>query len=95
MQQIDIDTIKIRECGKDIISLSIEMKEIIDTMFKRINNINISTGEWLGDSADLYIKEALIDKIQYLNMQDSIYKNGKYLIEYSDNMERIANEVRQ
>lgn len=94
MKEINIDTIKIRECGKDIIDLSLELNEIITTMFNRIQNIQNTTGEWIGTSASDFINNSNIDKLQYLKMQDAIYKNGKYLMDYADLMERLISEVK-
>ena len=95
MKQINVDTVKIRECGKDIMELSIELNEIINTMFNRINNMSNASGEWIGTSANDFIQLAKIDRIQYLNMKDSIYTSGKYLVDYANTMERVINEVKE
>ena len=75
--------------------MSIELNEIIDTMFNRINNISNNNSEWIGSSAKDFIESAKIDKIQYLNIKNCIYKSGKYLIDYASAMERIINEVKE
>lgn len=95
MTQLNIDTNKIRECGASIIELSKEVNEIVATMFTRINNMSISTGEWVGTSANVFIKNANIDKLQYLNMRTSIYNYGKFLLDYADTLEQKINEVRK
>ena len=95
MKDINMDTQRIRECGNDIMSLSVELNEIITVLFNHINTLNNKTGEWKGNSANHFIADANIDKIQYLKMKDSIYQNGKYLTDYADSMEKIINEVRK
>lgn len=95
MENINIDTQKIRECGQDIMSLSVELNEIITTLFDHINTLNNKTGEWKGASATKFIADASVDKIQYLKMKESIYQSGKYLTTYADSMERVINEVRR
>lgn len=95
MTQINIDTTKIRECGTEIIELSKEMNEIITTMFTRINNMNVTTGEWVGASANLFTETAKIDELQYLNIKSNIYNYGKFLLDYADTMEQKINEVKE
>ena len=95
MSEIHIDTTKIKECGTDVVSLSSELYEIIDTMFRRINNVNKVTGEWVGSSADIFINKANVDKLQYLTMQNQIYQYGKWLIDYANKMEDVVKEVQR
>lgn len=95
MSEIHIDTVKLKECGKDIVSLSSELYEIIDTMFKRINNVNKVTGEWVGISATDFVNKANVDKVQYLMMQNQIYQHGKYLIDYANMMENVIKEMQK
>lgn len=95
MENINIDTQKIRECGQDIMNLSVELNEIITVLFDHINTLNNKTGEWQGSSATKFIAAAGVDKIQYLKMKESIYQSGKYLTTYADSMERVINEVRR
>lgn len=95
MKDIYIDTKKVKECGQDIMKLSMELGETIHTMFRRIQNMNNTTYEWVGASATAFIASSNIDKLQYLNMQDSIYKDGKYLVDYADSMECLISEVRE
>ena len=94
MQEIKIDTQKIRECGKDIMNLSTELNEIITSLFDHINTLTNTTGEWKGNSANRFIADTNIDKIQYLNIKNAIYQNGKYLTSYADLMENVINEVK-
>lgn len=95
MENINIDTQKIRECGQDMMNLSVELNEIITAMFDHINTLNNKTGEWKGNSATRFIEYAGVDKIQYLKMKEAIYQSGKYLTTYADSMERVINEVRR
>lgn len=94
MENLNIDTQKIRGCGQEIMRLSVELNEIITELFGHINTLNNKTGEWQGNSATQFIANANIDKIQYVKMQDSIYQSGKYLITYADVMEKVISEVK-
>lgn len=95
MENINIDTKKIRECGQDIMNLSVELNEIITLLFNHINTLSSKTGEWQGSSATKFIEYAGVDKIQYLKMKEAIYQSGKYLTTYADSMERVINEVKR
>lgn len=92
MSLINIDSIKMRECGKDIVSVSSTLNELFNEFFSRISNMPINTGEWVGKSADEFVRLARIDKAQYINFNNDLYNLGKFLIEQSYNLE---NEIQK
>lgn len=94
MKTANIDTVRIRECGQEIVELSKGMNTLVNELFDRICKMS-DRGIWIGESANQFISEAQIDKIQYLNMKDSIYNYGKYLIDYADSMDKTIGEVRE
>ena len=95
MADINIDTVKINECGQDLVKLSNEMNMIINQMFTRINNISGSEGIWVGPGAEKFKQYANIDKKQYTTFIDNFYKFGKYLIDYSSSYEQLIKGVKK
>lgn len=93
MKDIHIDTVKIRNCGNEIIKISVQMNEIINAMFNRINNMPTTTGEWVGPSANEYAQRANLEKRQYTVFANELYAKGKYLIDYANAMEQKISEV--
>ena len=67
MDIINIDTNKIKECGKDMMNLSNELKEQIDGLFDSI--LNIKKTCWTGKSADEFINLTKQEKLQYVQEQ--------------------------
>jgi len=90
---INIDTKKIRENGTDLVNLSKEMTEILDTMYEKINDLPKAGGSWEGESTAAYIKNANLDKLQYQTFIKDFYAMGKYLIDYADHMDSVIGEV--
>lgn len=93
--KINVDTIKMRECGKDIIKITNTLNELYNGLFSRISNMPTNTGEWVGESADKFVTLANIDKVQYLNYNNEIAKMGKLLVDYSYKFENDCNNVRR
>lgn len=95
MTEMEIDTVKMRDCGKDIISLTGELNITIEAMFNRLSNMPINTKEWVGNSSLEFVRIANLDKIQYLELKKALYQYGKYLIDCADYLEKTINEVRR
>lgn len=93
MNIFEVDTIKMRECGQSIIDISNELNELFDGLFSRISNMPIKTFEWVGDSANAFVKTSKIDKIQYLTFDNEIYKLGKFLVDNSYYIEQDISKV--
>ena len=95
MSEIYVDTVKMRECGNEILSLVEELKLTMQTMFSRIENMPTQTKEWIGDSSQYYVTLATHDKIQYMNHANDLYKYGKYLLDCADYFEKTSQSVRR
>ena len=95
MNEIYIDTAKMKEKGQDIIDQVEELKITIDAMFNRIKNIPVSTLEWTGESANTFVTLAEADKVQYVNYANDLYKYGKYLKDCADYMDKQIDDVRR
>ena len=88
MTKIDVDTMKLRECGNDIIRLSNETNEVFDDMFKRINNMGTKTHEWVGDSCIKFINKFNVESIEYRNFKEKIFNYGQYLVSTADLLDK-------
>jgi len=91
MAKLDIDTRKMRECGNEIMKLSISVGDDINNLFDRIQNIPTVTCEWVGQAAEAYASRAKKEKLVYLQFKDILYSYGKYLV---DGAEELENEAR-
>ena len=94
MVEINVDTNKIQEASKDIIAITEEMNELITFIFETIQKIsNANGGAWIGDSANQFVYEAMIDKANYITLKNDIYEFGKYLGDYAHTMDKEITEV--
>ena len=93
MGNININTKEIHEYGNEIISLSKELQTVINTMFDRIHNIPITTGEWIGEAAEQFVSKADKDRGQYLEFCREIYNYGRFLAEYSESTDESIRGV--
>lgn len=79
MSKLIVDTNKLLTSGNDIISLTRELNEQVNMLFSRISNMNSNTLEWVGASADEFIRQANIQKSQYIKMIQILNKYGNVL----------------
>jgi len=93
MSDINIDTVKMRDCGKDIMNLAESLNGTIEAMFSRISNMQIRS-EWIGDSSGLFTKLAEADKAQYIALKNSLYAYGSYLVDCAEQFEKTAREIK-
>lgn len=90
---LNIDTQKIKKAGVEIIELSFEAIEIINSFYTRINNIPTKTREWVGKESEYYSYLCLNEKEQYIKFLNSLKSLGESLITYSNDLEGRANSV--
>lgn len=90
---INVDTQKIKQSGNEIIELSFELIEIINSFYGRINNIPTKTREWVGKESEYYSQLCQNEKIEYIKFFNSIRQLGESLVTYSNNLEERANSV--
>ena len=95
MAEINVDTVKLKECGKDIMALTTELNEVLFNLFERINKIPVTTREWTGNAANEFVYKLNIEKKYYLALNNNIYRYGKILYESSCNLEQITKELNQ
>lgn len=89
---IDIDTIKIQNCGNDIVKLSNDLEILIESLFSDLSKINTNL-IWVGKSADYFVEQSKLDKNQYINFQKKLTELGKTLQENADNYNKSIKNV--
>ena len=94
MNNFDIDTKELYNLGSDIMKLSNELNEELEGLFNRITNMSKVTQEWVGDSANEYVRKAKIEKADYIKYKNSLYKYGKTLcdiaVEYDNAIAKVG-----
>lgn len=93
MEKINIDTDKIKECGRDIANLSVELNTKIDELFDELFNVK-NKNIWLGKSADEFIISCKTEKKQYKHLVNSLYNEGKFLYNTAQSFENAANKLK-
>lgn len=87
MANIDCDTKKIKSCGEDIVTLSDEFNQLIETLFKRIDNINKIDDGWHGEDANKYVETVLKDKDIYTTFYEQLKDYGNKYIKAAEILE--------
>ena len=90
---INIDTKEMRECGQKIMKKSTEINEIINELFFRIANMPVNTREWIGTSANEFVRKVSIQKRDYINIKNNIYNYGYVLAKNADAYDREIKRV--
>ena len=92
---LNIDTAKIKKTGEDMIKLSEELNQIIDELYLRIYNMNKTTGEWVSNSAALYVKEVnSVDRKDAISFKNTLYEFGTNLVNSANKYEKeISNRM--
>ena len=93
MAVIDVNTNYINDAGNDIISLTNEIRAILDDTFSMIENMTSETGEWQGKAAQEFVASANVDRANYNKFNQEVNNFGKYLIDYSNSMESLISKV--
>ena len=93
MAELKVDTIKLKECGKDIMVLATELNEVLFSLYDRISKMPTTTGEWTGDAAIEFVNKLNIEKKYYLALKNNIYKYGKILYDSANSFEQANTEL--
>lgn len=94
MTKIDVDTAKLKDCGKDILSASTDFNSNISSLFERMYNVPITTKEWIGKSSKIYASNVLKEKSNYDNYGTELKKLGQSLIDYADDLEMTVRNTK-
>lgn len=82
MANINVDTVKLRECGKDIMLLTSELNELLNSLYSDIENVS-----WSGNAANNFKRKLNNEKVCYVSLKDNIYSYGKLLCDAADQIE--------
>jgi len=93
MTDINVDTVKMRDCGNDIKDLAKDLEDTIEAMFNRISNMP-ERSEWVGDSASRFVSLADSDKMQYIALKESLNEYGNYLVDSAEEFEKTIRELK-
>lgn len=89
MANINVDTVKLRECGKDIMSLTSELTELLNSMYSEIEKV-----AWTGYAANEFKKKINIEKVYNIALKDNLYNYGKLLYNAADQIEASINKIK-
>lgn len=93
MAEIKVDTVKLKECGKDIMILSKNLNEILDSLYDRVTKMPTVTNEWTGNSAQQFVSNLNKEAKYYTALNNNIYKYGKILYNTSERIDEINKEL--
>ena len=93
MAVVNIDTEKMRECGKDIMTLSNEIGDEFNFILDKIINMPTITHEWTGDSAVAYASKIKNDKIVYMELKNILYNYGKRMLDYANELDNQISKI--
>lgn len=91
MANFDVDTKKMHNAGEDSLKLIQEYNELIDSFFTRINQIPSVTKEWVGQSANSFVKLATQEKKFYISYGKELTSCANVLIKKANELETIVN----
>lgn len=94
MAQIEIDTKELHEKGLIIQDEAKKLNDKLNDLFKRIENVPVVTGEWVGASSVKYVDIAKLEKNKYYKLKDDLNSYGKFLCDVSDSFETCISEIR-
>lgn len=86
MTKINVDTVKLSECGKDILSSVCYFNSNINGLYTKIYNVPRVTKEWVGVAANNYAAMLVKEKDQYINYGISMKKIANILIDYANDI---------
>ena len=96
---MDINTVKMKECGNDLVKLSLSLKELYDALYDRIKYMSADpdtgkcTGEWQGIAAKSFSKTVFFDKEQIIGLRNTLHLFGDLMIESAENYEGRIKEL--
>lgn len=93
MATINIDTNDVDDCANKIIEITNEMRNIVDYLYGRIEDMPIKTGEWVGISAEKFVESVKNDKNDAFEVINALYKEAQILKEMSSLYEAKTREL--
>lgn len=78
--KFEVDTVKLKTAGEQLVSLTNEYGAIIEEIFEKIAKMSDESGFWIGKTADYYRSQSMIDKNQYIQLENELLEESKILI---------------
>ena len=89
---IKVDTNKLKECGTDMINLSLELKEQINGLFDAL--LNVEKRCWIGNSAKIFVANTKLEKAQYIKFAESLYNEGKFILNSTQSIDNKIEKIK-
>ena len=90
MTKIKVDTTKLRECSKDILTGTSAFNSNINSLYSRLYNVPKTTKEWVGIASNNYASIVLKEKAQYVTYGNVLKTMGEMLRDYADDIEKAV-----
>lgn len=94
MANIEINTTELKENGKDIMKLTIELNEVLESLYNRFDRMPLYTREWTGMASEEFVKKLNKEKKEYFALKDNIYNYGKLLCNIAERMELFIGDIK-
>jgi len=94
MTKIKVDTVKLKECGENLLTMNGTFHRDINSLYNRIYNVPITTKEWVGEAANNYANLLMNEKPQYNNYSKVLNMMGNVLINYSNDIEEAVRQTK-
>lgn len=94
MAKLRVDTVKMSECGKDIVEAADTYNTNVRNLFTRMGEVPSKTKEWEGIAAVNYANAVVKEKIDYVNFGNGLIALGNTLIQYADDLEKAIKNNR-
>ena len=82
--EVIIDTVKVRESGNDLLMLSNDLNNAVKELFERLTLVPSRTKEWVGASADEYVRKLSADRVEYNTLIEEVRRLGNFLVDVSN-----------
>lgn len=89
MARLRVDTVKMRECGNNIIEAADTYNTNVRSLFDRMAKVPNETKEWEGIAAINYANAVAKEKVDYVNFGNGLVALGNTLVQYADDLEKI------
>lgn len=75
------DTNEMKDIAQTVSNLCLEYNQEITNLFTKLINVPYETKEWIGESAEYYFKQVLLDKTDFINFGNALNEYSKKILE--------------
>lgn len=91
MEDISVNTKEMLERSKRILSSVNNSKDNLDSLFKELNDI--TNKQWVGNSAEEFVKRINIEKQEYYMLLDILEAYGLFLADSAVSYENLTSRL--